>query len=86
MAELYGETPDPFAAMATVDVTDSAIVEADEIAEIALPLQSAIAAQATVIITRPRRVALGTDSDVLDDVPTRGRRSLPAIFAARVAA
>jgi serine/threonine protein kinase len=106
MAELYGEAPDPFAAMSTIEVTDSAIVEADdEIAEIAspalpgeaaspnggaewieMPLQSAIAAQATVIITRPRRVALGTDSDVLDDVPTRGRRSLPAIFAPRVAA
>jgi eukaryotic-like serine/threonine-protein kinase len=86
MAELYGEAPDPFAAMSTIEVTDSAILDADdEIAEIALP-QSAIAAQATVIITRPRRVALGTDSDVLDDVPTRGRRSLPAIFAPRVAA
>ena len=87
MAELYGEAPDPFAAMSTIEVTDSAIVEADEeIAELALPLQSAIAAQATVIITRPRRLALGTDSDILDDVPTRGRRSLPAIFAPRVAA
>jgi hypothetical protein len=87
MAELYGEAPDPFAAMSTIEVTDSAIVDADEeIAELALPLQSAIAAQATVIITRPRRLALGTDSDVLDDVPTRGRRSLPAMFAPRVAA
>ena len=44
------------------------------------------AIQATVIITRPRRLARGTESDVSDDQPTRGRRSLPAIFAPRVAA
>ncbi|MEO8843561.1 MAG: serine/threonine-protein kinase [Kofleriaceae bacterium] len=89
MTELYGEAPDPFAAIATVEVSDSVIVDGnqdDDLAEIALPMQSAIPAQATVIITRPRRVALGTDSDLLDDVPTRGRRSLPAIFAPRVAA
>lgn len=42
--------------------------------------------QPTVIITRPRRVARGTESDLSDDVPTRGRRVLPAIFAPRQAA
>ena len=88
MAELYGEAPDPFAVMSTIEVTDSVdrAKPTTKSPRSRSPLQSAIAAQATVIITRPRRLALGTDSDVLDDVPTRGRRSLPAIFAPRVAA
>ncbi|MEO8553927.1 MAG: serine/threonine-protein kinase [Kofleriaceae bacterium] len=87
MHELYGEAPDPFAQVETVTVTDSAIV--DEESELSIiiesPLADAVAAQATVIITRPR-LARGTESDVSDDQPTRGRRSLPAIFAPRFAA
>ena len=81
MHELYGAAPDPFAAMTTVEVSDSAIV--DEVSgDYAIPMQPS----PTVIITRPRRLAHGTDSDVSDDVPTRGRRSMPAMFAPRVAA
>jgi serine/threonine-protein kinase len=81
MLELYGEAPDPFAAMTTVEVSDSSIVDEIE-GDYAIPMQP----NPTVIITRPRRLAAGTDSDVSDDVPTRGRRSLPAMFAPRFAA
>jgi hypothetical protein len=91
MTQLYGEAPDPFAELRTVEITDSAIVAADdEDSDLAIiveaPVAEAVAAQATVIITRPRRLARGTESDASDDLPTRGRRSLPAIFAPRVAA
>jgi len=82
MTQLYGAAPDPFAELHTVEITDSAIVAADD----EEPVVEPIVAQATVIITRPRRLARGTESDVSDDQPTRGRRSLPAIFAPRVAA
>ena len=85
MHQLYGAAPDPFAEAHTVTITDSAIVEEHEPdSEIAIVVEPPI--QATVIITRPRRLARGTESDVSDDQPTRGRRSLPAIFAPRVAA
>jgi serine/threonine-protein kinase len=94
MTQLYGEAPDPFAEVHTVEITDSAIVSDDDDhdpdSEVAIivepPIADAVAIQATVIITRPRRLARGTESDVSDDQPTRGRRSLPAIFAPRVAA
>ena len=90
MHELYGEAPDPFVQLETVTVTDSVIVEEQSDSELSIiiesPLADAVAAQATVIITRPRRLARGTESDVSDDQPTRGRRSLPAIFAPRFAA
>jgi len=85
MHQLYGAAPDPFAEAHTVTITDSAIVEEHEPdSEIAIVVEPPI--QPTVIITRPRRLARGTESDVSDDQPTRGRRSLPAIFAPRVAA
>jgi serine/threonine protein kinase len=90
MTELYGEAPDPFVELHTVEITDSAILdEHDPDSEVAIIVEPPIAeavVQATVIITRPRRLARGTESDVSDDQPTRGRRSLPAIFAPRVAA
>ena len=87
MTQLYGEAPDPFAELHTVEITDSAIVAADDDeSELQIVVEAPIVAQATVIITRPRRLARGTESDVSDDQPTRGRRSLPAIFAPRVAA
>jgi serine/threonine-protein kinase len=92
MTELYGEAPDPFAELHTVEITDSSILADDEHdadSEVAIIVEPPIAeavVQATVIITRPRRLARGTESDVSDDQPTRGRRSLPAIFAPRVAA
>jgi serine/threonine protein kinase len=51
---------------------------------------------ATVVITRPRRIARGTESDVYekiedkpdwqDEAPTRGRRSAPKLWCARLAA
>jgi eukaryotic-like serine/threonine-protein kinase len=79
MRELYGEPQDPFAATATVEITESAIefVEDEDVV---------LAAPPTVIITRPRRLAIGTEIDLSDDVPTRGRRSLPKMLAPRVAA
>jgi len=90
MTELYGEAPDPFVELHTVEITDSAIVaDHDPDSEVAIMVEPPIAeavVQPTVIITRPRRLARGTESDVSDDQPTRGRRSLPAIFAPRVAA
>jgi eukaryotic-like serine/threonine-protein kinase len=79
MHELYGEVAEPFGQVATAEVTDSAIVEAQPVSLVAAP-------QPTVIITRPRRLAHGTESEQLvsepdrDDEPTRGRRSVPRMF------
>src|SRR3569623_3598531 len=74
------------AALERVIKTALAVDKKKRYASAAALLEAPDVAQATGIITRPRRLARGTESDVSDDQPTRGRRSLPAIFAPRVAA
>ena len=64
------------------------VVEAEEDATVI----SAPPSPPTKIITRPRRLARGTESDCsehddpADDAPTRGRRSVPRMWSALVAA
>ncbi|HEY5945743.1 MAG TPA: serine/threonine-protein kinase [Kofleriaceae bacterium] len=83
MRELYGVVAEPWAAGASDDVT---FVCPPPVAcnAIATP-------QPTVVMTRPRRVARGTESDRCepqhpqdwqDEAPTRGRRSLSRFWAA----
>ncbi|MFT3697134.1 MAG: serine/threonine-protein kinase [Kofleriaceae bacterium] len=83
MRELFGEVSEIRQRVAVAaDTTDINDISVEIVEEIVLTP----APQETVIITRPRRVARGTESDLSDDVPTRGRRSLPAIFTPRQAA
>jgi serine/threonine protein kinase len=70
MHELYGVMAPP-AAPAPIEITDVAA--------------SAAVADRTVVITRPRRIARGTESEKTipsdEDAPTRGRRSVPRLCA-----
>jgi len=88
MTELYGVVPEPFGQVATQEITGGMVLDEAPLTASATP-----APQPTVVITRPRRIARGTESDEVvedcddhDDQPTRGRRSMPKMFSARYAA
>jgi serine/threonine protein kinase len=73
MQALFGEVPEPW--------TEPAAAPRDTVVGVMPP-----AHEPTVVITKPRRLARGTESDVTaveeveEDQPTRGRRSLPRLF------
>ena len=86
MRGLFGDVLEPWTIAARAEATAPAAVLPPAAAVVALP-----APAPTRVITRPPRLARGTQADDApvdadDEAPTRGRRSLPSIWRRELAA
>jgi serine/threonine-protein kinase len=80
MSELFGDVLEPWTGPATAPQDTLAAGFDADVVELPQP-------DPTIVITKPRRIARGTESDVTvqpvyEDCPTRGRRSVPRLWAA----
>jgi len=77
MLDLFGDVTEPWVAMAALVNEDTFVGDAS--GEIILPK-----ADPTVVVTKPRRIARGTEAEPrTDDEPTRGRRSAPRLWGGK---